>query len=69
MNLFIYNFNGDYYELAVAAKLAICPINVRSPVENTTPFPVPYLFKVEKNAIFLVYNGLSSVAYTLLGNN
>ncbi len=48
--------------LALAAKLAIWPIKVLSPVAKTTPLPVPSLFKVEKNAMFLVYKGLSSVA-------
>ncbi len=54
---------------ALAAKLAICPIKVLSPVAKTTPFPVPYLFKVEKKAIFLVSKGLSSVGAELLSNN
>ena len=40
-------------------------MKVLSPVAKTTPFPVPSLFKVEKNAMFLVYKGLLSVAYTL----
>lgn len=69
MKCFIYLFNGDYYVLALAAKFAIWPMNVLSPVANTTPLPVPYLFNVEKNAMFLVYNGLSSVAYALLANS
>lgn len=57
----IYCFNGDYSELALAAKLAIWPIKVLSPVAKITPFPVPSLFKVEKKAIFFVYKGLSFV--------
>ena len=40
---------------AFAAKFAIWPIKVSSPVNITIPFPVPYLFNVEKNAIFFVY--------------
>jgi hypothetical protein len=43
----------------VAANVAICPINVLSPVSITTPFPLPYLFNVENHATFLVYNTLS----------
>ena len=46
---------------AVAAKLAICPMNVLSPVANTIPLPVPSLLRVEKKAMFLVSRGLSSV--------
>jgi hypothetical protein len=65
----IYLFNGASSDLAFAAKLAIWPIKVRSPVANTIPLPVPYLFKVEKNAIFFVYNGLSLVHYGTLANN
>jgi len=42
---------------------------VLSPVANTTPLPVPSLFKVEKNAIFLVYNGLSSVHWAVLAKS
>ena len=61
MNLPIYCLSGDSYVLALAARLAICPIKVASPVANTNPFPEPYLFKVEKNAMFLVYKGLLSV--------
>jgi len=44
-------------------------MKVRSPVANTIPLPVPYLFKVEKNAIFFVYNGLSFVHYGTLASN
>jgi len=36
-------------------------MNVLSPVAKTTPFPVPYLFSVEKKAMFLVSKGLSFV--------
>ncbi len=61
INLLIYFFNGDSSVLALAAKLAIWPIKVLSPVAKTTPFPVPYLFKVEKKAMFLVSKGLSFV--------
>jgi hypothetical protein len=53
-NLVIYLLRPDYYVLAFAARFAIRPINVLSPVAKTIPFPVPSLFKVEKNAIFLV---------------
>jgi hypothetical protein len=62
--------SGDYSALAWDANVAICPINVLSPVNITTPFPEPYLFKVEKKAIFLLYNGLSlSVHSAVLDNN
>ena len=64
MNLFISLFNGESYVLALAAKLAIWPMNVLSPVAKTTPFPVPSLFNVEKNAIFFVSKGLSFVHST-----
>jgi len=36
-------------------------MKVLSPVPKTTPTPVPSLTKVEKNAIFLVSRGSSSV--------
>jgi hypothetical protein len=36
-------------------------MKVLSPVANTTPLPAPSLFKVEKNAMFLVSRGLSFV--------
>ncbi len=62
----IYNFKGGYYYPALAAKFAIWPIKVLSPVDITTPFPVPYLFKVEKKAMFFVYNGLSLVHWVVL---
>lgn len=52
-NLVIYRLNPDYYVPALAAKLAICPINVLSPAAKTMPLPVPYLFKVEKMQYFL----------------
>ena len=61
INLLISFFKGDYSWVAFAAKLAIWPIKVLSPVAKTIPFPVPYLFSVEKNAIFLVSSGLSFV--------
>lgn len=63
INLLIYCWRGvNYYCYpAVAAKLAICPIKVLSPVANTIPLPVPSLLRVEKNAIFFVSRGLSSV--------
>lgn len=61
MNLLIYFFNGDYSVLAIEAKLAIWPMKVLSPVAKTTPFPVPYLLRVEKKAIFLDSRGLSLV--------
>lgn len=66
INLLISFFSGDYSSEALAAKLAICPIKVLSPVAKTTPFPPPSLLRVEKNAIFFVYKGLSSVHYPLL---
>ncbi len=59
INLDIYWDRGDGYYDAVAANVAICPINVLSPVSITTPFPLPYLFNVENHATFLVYNTLS----------
>ena len=49
--------------------MAICPIKVESPVAKTMPFPVPSLFKVEKNAIFFVYSGLSSLHSGVLSSN
>jgi len=56
INLFIYFCKGVSYwrSFALAAKLAICPMNVLSPVPKTTPTPVPYLTKVEKKAMFFV---------------
>lgn len=56
MKRFIYFCNGVYSwrSFALAAKFAICPMNVLSPVPNTTPIPVPSLTNVEKKAIFLV---------------
>lgn len=59
MNLPIYLERGDYYPLALAANVAIWPMNVRSPVYNTNPIPFPYPTRVEKKAIFFVYKGLS----------
>lgn len=61
MNLLIYIFKGNSSVLALVVKLAICPINVLSPVAKTIPFPVPCLFNVEKKIIFFVSKGLSSV--------
>lgn len=61
MNLLIYLLSGDYSWVAFAAKFAIWPMNVESPVAKTTPLPVPYLLRVEKKAIFFVYKGLSLV--------
>ena len=69
INLDIYCFKGDYSLLALAAKLAIWPINDRSPVAKTTPFPEPSLLRVEKNAIFLLYKGLSFVHYADLAKS
>ena len=68
-NLDISLDKGVYSDLAVAAKLAICPITVRSPVISTIPFADPYLHIVEKKAIFFVYKGLSCVYYVDLVNN
>jgi len=55
MNRFIYFCKGviSSYCPADDARLAICPMKVRSPVANTTPLPVPSLLRVEKKAIFL----------------
>lgn len=69
INLFIYCFKGDYSLLALAAKLAIWPMNDRSPVAKTTPLPVPSLLRVEKNAMFLLYKGLSLVHYADLARS
>lgn len=55
--------------LALAAKLAICPMKVRSPVAKTTPLPVPSLLRVEKKAIFLVSSGLSLVQSAVLARS
>ncbi len=70
INLFIYFAKGESSVSALAAKFAIWPIKVSSPVNITIPFPVPYLFNVEKNAMFFVYNGFYLfVHYTDLANN
>ena len=63
MNLLISSLRGESSSSypAVAARLAICPMKVRSPVLMTIPLPVPYLLRVEKKAMFLVSRGLSSV--------
>lgn len=61
MNLLIYFLSGDSSVLALAARFAICPMKVLSPVAKTTPLPVPYLLRVEKKAMFFVSNGLSLV--------
>ena len=68
INLLIYCWRGvnSSSSPAVAAKLAIWPIKVLSPVAKTIPVPVPYLFNVEKNAIFFVSRGLSFVHYGIL---
>lgn len=57
INRLIYFDNGDSSPFAWEANVAICPMNVLSPVNITNPLPDPYLFKVEKKAIFFVYNG------------
>lgn len=54
---------------AEAARLAICPMKVLSPVAKTSPRPVPSLFRVEKNAIFLVSRGLSLVHSGILSKS
>lgn len=59
INLLIYFERGDSPFLALAAKVAICPINVLSPVYNTSPKPLPSPTSVEKKAIFFVSSGLS----------
>ena len=71
MNLLIYCWRGvsSSYSPALAAKLAIWPMKVRSPVAKTMPFPVPSLFKVEKNAMFLVSKGLSLVHSGILSKS
>ena len=58
-NLLIYMFRGVSSSSALMAKPAICPMKVRSPVNITTPSPLPSLLRVEKNATFLVYKGFS----------
>ncbi len=69
-NLSIYFANGVYYYYDIEANPAICPIKVLSPVNNTTPLPLPYLFNVEKKAIFLDYKGLLGlVHYADLANS
>jgi hypothetical protein len=50
----IYLFKGVSSSVAFKANPAICPINVLSPVNMTTPLPLPSLLRVEKNATFLV---------------
>ena len=69
INLLIYFLRGASSDLALAAKFAICPMKVLSPVAMTTPLPVPSLLRVEKKAIFFVSSGFSFVHYTLRGNN
>lgn len=63
MNLLISLFRGVYYSSALIAKPAIWPMKVRSPVNMTTPFPEPELFKVEKKATFLVSRGFSGLVH------
>lgn len=58
-NLLIYILSGVSSSSALIANPAICPMKVRSPVNITTPSPLPSLLRVEKNATFLVYKGLS----------
>lgn len=71
MNLLIYFCRGVISSSypAEEARLAICPMKVRSPVANTTPLPVPSLLRVEKKAMFLVSRGLSLVHLALLSSN
>jgi hypothetical protein len=69
VNRSIYFLSGESYVYAFDAKFAIWPINVLSPVAKTTPLPVPYLLRVEKNAMFFVYNGLSFVHYGVLASS
>mmetsp|Transcript_1462 Transcript_1462/g.4738 ORF Transcript_1462/g.4738 Transcript_1462/m.4738 type:complete len:254 (-) Transcript_1462:540-1301(-) len=52
----------------LAARPAILPNNVRSPVFTTMPVAVPSTALVPKNAIFLVSNGFSSVHSVDLAN-
>ena len=69
INLVIYCFRGASSVLDVAARLAICPMKLRSPVAITTPFPEPSLLSVPKNPRFLVSRGLTLVHSTLLTSN
>lgn len=70
MNLEIYFDKGDSSPRALAARLAICPMNVLSPVIMTIPLPEPSLFNVEKNATFFVSSILSlSVHYIVRANS
>jgi len=55
--------SGVYSSSADIANPAIWPIKVLSPVNMTTPFPLPSLLRVEKKAIFLVYSGLSGLEH------
>jgi hypothetical protein len=64
INLLISWDNGEGYGFAAIANPAIWPIKVLSPVNITTPFPVPYLFKVEKKAIFLDSKGLFRLVHS-----
>ncbi len=67
INLEIYFDSGDSYPLAFAARLAMRPIKVLSPVNSTIPLPDPSLHSVEKKAIFFVSSGFSlSVHSTVL---
>lgn len=58
-NLSIYFYKGVGSSYDPTANPAIWPIKVLSPVNITNPIPLPYLFKVEKNAIFFVSKALS----------
>ena len=56
-NLLIYLLSGVSSSSAPMANPAICPMKLRSPVNMTIPFPLPPQLRVEKKAIFFVYNG------------
>ena len=64
INILISFLNGDSPEFELAAKPAIYPITVFSPVYITTPFPVPSLQNVPKNAKFFVSRGFSALVHS-----
>jgi hypothetical protein len=59
MNRPIYLERGDYSLPALAARFAIRPMKVLSPVKRTMPRPDPSAHVVEKKAMFLDSKGLS----------
>lgn len=58
-NLSNYFLRGVFPPPPVAAKSAIWPITVLAPIFITTPFPLPSLQRVPKNARFFVSKGYS----------